>query len=334
MGKYITNNNYIQGVDNFKKGNYKIAKHFFELALNDPTCQQAALYNILKILFKTGNYRDARIILNGYQDNLTADLRYSYGLLESIENNFKASIKYYGDTLMDAYNQNRVLLSLAKLKVQMGDYDIARKMYETLTFNDKFEQQALFGLVCLNILEKDYLEALKNLKKVNYQSLSPVQKTNFDHMTIYVNYFLNKLDPSAIKNHLKEQYMIERLFNKDDDSLLLSHVKRHIKADYNRTTALFFPDIDFTNLLFIVRKEIEKMNANHFELTDMYRFRLDNFIGNIGYRKTSDICVTTIIGTKDIITMYPISLSDEFDKEGFLYSKELTKKRESRGSNI
>lgn len=69
------------------------------------------------------------------------------------------------------------------------------------------------------------------------------------------------------------------------------------------------------------------MNANHFEVSDMYRFRLDTPIGYKGDLITSDICVVTMIGTKDIITMYPVSLSDEFDKEGMSTSKELKLKR-------
>ena len=69
------------------------------------------------------------------------------------------------------------------------------------------------------------------------------------------------------------------------------------------------------------------MTANHFEVSDMYRFRLDTPIGYKDDLITSDLCVVTIIGTKDIITMYPVSLSDEFDKEGLATSKELKLKR-------
>lgn len=75
------------------------------------------------------------------------------------------------------------------------------------------------------------------------------------------------------------------------------------------------------------RETIEDMNGNHFEFSDMYRFKLDTPIGYKGDLITSDLCVATIIGTKDIITMYPVSLSDEFDKEGLATSKELKLKR-------
>ena len=69
------------------------------------------------------------------------------------------------------------------------------------------------------------------------------------------------------------------------------------------------------------------MNGNHFELTDMYRFKLDTPIGYKGELITNDLCVVTILGTKDIITMYPVSLSNEFDNEKFSTSEQLKLKR-------
>lgn len=63
----------------------------------------------------------------------------------------------------------------------------------------------------------------------------------------------------------------------------------------------------------------------------MYRFKLDSPTWYKGNIITSDLCVVTMIGTKDIITMYPVSLSDEFDKERFSTSEQLKLKRLRRG---
>ena len=52
------------------------------------------------------------------------------------------------------------------------------------------------------------------------------------------------------------------------------------------------------------KKIIENMNWNHFEILDMYRFKLDTPIGYKGELITNDLCVVRMIGTKDIITMY------------------------------
>lgn len=63
----------------------------------------------------------------------------------------------------------------------------------------------------------------------------------------------------------------------------------------------------------------------------MYRFRLDAPIGFKGDEETSDLCVVTMIRAKDILTMYPVLLSDEFDNEGMSESKELSLKRKQGG---
>lgn len=74
------------------------------------------------------------------------------------------------------------------------------------------------------------------------------------------------------------------------------------------------------------------MNANHFEISDNYRFRLNSPIGFKGDYITHDLCVVTLLGTKDVITMYPVLLSDEFDKEGVSKSKVLKLKRLQGGN--
>jgi len=78
----------------------------------------------------------------------------------------------------------------------------------------------------------------------------------------------------------------------------------------------------------MVREKIQEFNPSYFECSEMYRFRLDKKIGYIGHEVTKDICVVTNLGTKNIITMYPIQLSNEFDNEGFTINEELTKKRQ------
>lgn len=96
--------------------------------------------------------------------------------------------------------------------------------------------------------------------------------------------------------------------------------------------ATFFKYTDLRKLLYDARKKIENMNSNHFEFSDMYRFRLDTPIGFKGDEITSDLCVVTMIGTKDILTMYTVLLSDEFDKEGFSTNKELKLKKNCGGA--
>lgn len=65
------------------------------------------------------------------------------------------------------------------------------------------------------------------------------------------------------------------------------------------------------------KAKIETMNSNHFEVDEI----------------TSNLCVVTMIGTKDIVTRYPVKLSFEFDNEGFAYDKTIALKRTQGGIN-
>ena len=42
---------------------------------------------------------------------------------------------------------------------------------------------------------------------------------------------------------------------------------------------------------------------------------------------TCDLCVKTILNTKDIIDIYPCKLSNDFNKENWFTSDNLTRKR-------
>lgn len=126
------------------------------------------------------------------------------------------------------------------------------------------------------------------------------------------------------------EYALYRLFDRSDKTLL-RHIDRHKNQSEKSGNGCFFEHTDTRKLLHDARDIIQNMNANHFEVSDMYRFRLDTPIGFKGNETTSDLCVVTLIGTKDIITMYPVSLSDEFDKEGLSKSKELALKRLNGG---
>ncbi len=56
--------------------------------------------------------------------------------------------------------------------------------------------------------------------------------------------------------------------------------------------------------------------------------KMDRPIGYHNNELTNAICVETILGTDVITSMYPILVSDEFDKEGNNTNEDLRRKRE------
>ncbi len=317
---------FLNGQECWRKNDYVKARYWFQISMNDSNFRAKSLSKLIQIEIREGKYSKARQMLIENKDISGIGLKQIYGLLENIENNFEQSKKYYSECMIDPNTQYKSLLAIAKLNIQTGDYEVARKMYETLRLNPKFYIQSTIGLIALNIFEYNFFEAQKLINEINASKLTPKLNQHYRILDMYIKYFLGQLRISDNKFDPVKDYMIYRLFDHSED-ILLNHIKKHCNQAAKETTGCFFQDINTQKLLHDARDRIQDMNANHFEASDMYRFKLDTPIGYKGNLITSDLCVVTIIGTKDIITMYPVSLSEEFDKEGMSTSKDLKLKR-------
>ncbi len=322
---YCGRADYFSGESFFRKNDYVRARRCFASAIEDIQFREKSLSKLVRIEMKEGNFDQARSLLNEYQYIDGGYLKINYGILENEENNFERSKAYYSECMEYPEFQNTALLSLAKLYMQTGDYEIARKMFETLQQDSDFFFRATTGLFSLAVLERDFFECERLLNLIDTSKLTANMKKYYRRLDVYTKYFLGKLKLSDCDS-FDNDYMISRLFA-DSDDLLLSHTSRHQDLSKKMTVGCFLPDIDLKKLLMDARVRLEEMNGNHFTFFDMYRYRLDTPIGYKGETLTSDLCVTTILGTKDIITMYPISLSSEFDKEGASRSEKLKLKR-------
>ena len=89
----------------------------------------------------------------------------------------------------------------------------------------------------------------------------------------------------------------------------------------------FLKSIDIRSLLSSVRDKIEPLNGNHYYTSDLYKIKYDYPVGYSYGDLTNCLCAVTLLGEKGIVTMYPITLSDEFDIEKLSTSKLLKLKR-------
>ncbi len=299
------------------------AKPYFQKTLENPNYQEKSIFYLNKIYIQESKYDMARQLLEKYYKENSNFLNMSYGLLETIESNFESAKKYYQLCMNTYKNQNKILLELARLNIQTGDNEIGRKMFETLKYEEKYQAIALINLILINIIEKKYDESYYLLQKLSNCDLRGNVINTFNNLKYLLKYFTLK---NNNKNDILNNYLIHRLYDDSDDTLL-SHISNHINQQNKDTEGCFFKYIDLKKIVDIAHKTIENMNPNHFELLDMYRFRLDNPIGFKEEKVTSDLCVMTVFNTKKIVTMYPVSLSNQFDRENIIYSKELTKKR-------
>ncbi len=319
-------NAFFNGLKCWENKDYIKARYWFQNSYYDDNFKVESLAKLIQIEIREGKYAQAREILNNNQDINSPALKKTYGLLENIENNFERSKKYYSECMLTPDMQYKSLLALAKLNVQTGDYDIASSMYQTIQLNPNYHIQATIGLVCLSILKKQFFDAQQYIMNIDEAKLTPIISQHYRILKTYIKYCLGELKMPDSTCSKDNGYMIYRIFN-HNEKILLSHIERHKNQAQKATNGCFFKDINIKKLLLEAREIIENMNANHFEISDMYRFKLDRPIGYKGELITNDLCVVTMIGTKDIITMYPVSLSNEFDREGVSTSEKLKLKR-------
>ncbi len=315
---------YYNGQRCWAVNDYNGARYWYQISARDFNFRDNSLFKLISIEIREGNYSLARQMLK--QSANSIQFQQLYGLLENIEFNIERSKKYYAECMKYPDFQYKSLLALAKLNIQTGDYIVARKMLETLQLNSDFYIQAMFNLIFISIYEHDFYMAKKLISEIDTSRLTPKLIKHYNHIYAYIRYFLGELKASDDIYIFEKDYMIYRLFN-HSDKVLLNHIRCHCNQKLRNTVGCFLPHIDIKKLLYEARDRIEDMNANHFELSDMYRFRLDSLIGYKGDLDTSDLCVATLIDTKDIITMYPVLLSEEFDIEGLATSEELRLRR-------
>lgn len=325
MNNNIYRESFFNGLGSFRNGDLVKAREYFNVSVKSKEFREQSLHRLISIDFKEGKYRNARELLNEYYDD-NAYIMQSFGLLESIENNFETSMNYYCKCMNDTKIQKRSLLAIAKLYVQNADYAVAKKIFETLKLDEKMYFQAVVGLISISILEHDYEKSKNLLEKIDTSSLTPKLMQHYKTLLSYTEYLLGTLKPKDNIDPIHD-YMIYRLFN-NSDKVLINHIMKHLDQTQKYSNGCFFKGAWLQDLLSISRDKIESMNANHFEVSDMYRFSLDTPIGYKGDDMTKDICVVTMIGTKDIVTMYPVQLSYEFDKERFSTSKKIMLKRQ------
>lgn len=321
---------FFNGQDCWRNNDYVYARYWFEIASKHTEYREESLSKLIQIEIREGKYAKAREILTAHKNLNNISLKQIWGLLENIENNFEASKRYYSECMINPDMQPKSLLAIAKLYMQTGDNVVARKMLETLQLNNKFNIQSTFGLVGLNILERNYQDAYKLLKTIDEPKLTPKHLRHYRILNTYLLSMLGRLKNAPNNFDPVRDYMIYRLFDSSEETLL-RHISKHMNQNEKNNNGCFFKYTNLKKLLYDARDKIETMNSNHFEVSDMYRFRLDTPIGYKGDEITSDLCVVTMIGTKDIVTMYPVQLSSEFDNEGFAYDKTIALKRNQGG---
>ena len=89
---------------------------------------------------------------------------------------------------------------------------------------------------------------------------------------------------------------------------------------------IFNNDVEIKSLFNRMKDEIKQLEPVNFGIYDKYTIELENVIGSVRNIDTNLLCIVTICGTKNIISMFPVLNKNRLNNKKIIKSKELSLK--------
>lgn len=306
-----------KGKTYYRKSNYEKSIYYLNKAYESPKYKADASTILFQIYFKLGSFDKARTVLNETPSNDPTQ-NFNLGTLEEYENNLTKALKYFTICLEYPKYHNLALLNIAKIYSELGFYKEALEILNILLNTELYLEAKLEIIYSLTRL-KEYEKAYNLTADINPEVLNNIMKKDYNELINILKYRLNILKLSELN---REDYKAYLLMTNDNETLL-NHIQKHQKQNERFTKGCFFKDLNLKDLLFQIQDKLESYNPIYVNKTDFYRLSLPKSIGFKGDDKTKDITVITLLGTKQIITMYPVKFSSKFDSENLNQDKDL-----------
>lgn len=177
----LGNKPFSEGVKAFQRADYNGARKYFEQASIYSGFRKKSIYYLLQIDLKEGKYAKVRNTLetSEYLDEM--EFISLYGLLESLETNFLASRNYYQQCLSYYKTRSSSIVCLAKIHMQLCEYEEAKRMLSKVGKDDDLYYQAMFVLCDLAILECNYKKGLSILSSLSLKEMPPYLRTSYQY---------------------------------------------------------------------------------------------------------------------------------------------------------
>lgn len=313
---------YDTGVSLINAGKLVDAIPYFNKAKEDRECRFCSLMKLYNLYLRLSYYSKCREMLEEVSDLLFDDQLFSIrAQLDLIELNFHTALEEFRSSMDCSSPSNNYYSSfygIADLYSIFGFNDIARSMYETVMTNDAYYVSTVFRIINLDLLEGDYKHAKKILE--SDERIKRAGKKYINN-SLLIDYLLG-ID---ISKRIESSY-IGKLLLDDTSKTSIKHILEHKKIQ-DDSLSYFDKSIDFVTLHEEVKERIKKMNFTSLGISNYYKFSMGRDISYFNGVPTQDICVNTITGTDKIMTIYPVCLSSEFNREGLLENQELLLRR-------
>lgn len=301
----------------YENTDIRTSKLWYLQAVNDREYREKALLKLLEINIRYNNFKTAREIIPLIKD-FNSQFYLNLGVLEGKENNYSTAMDYFSRSMCDPDDQIISLIYIANMYVEFGEYETARRIYETINSVLSF-----LGQLNIDLVTKDFKHGLKLCENNPHTFIRKSHKMYFEAFYTTFMYYIGR--DSEIKENYNA-YTLNRLKSTFNDNTLIKHISKH-KSDEGISESVFFSDLNLEKLVRDVEKIIKPLNPQFDNGVLKYNLRLDYEVGTFSDEVTRDVCVVTTIDPSKILTIYPKMLSNEFDREKLQKSVELRRKR-------
>jgi len=297
----------------FKLNNYEEARDNFLQLLGSSIEDEAKLY-LGTIYFDMGNNE---LAMKYFQDLSNSIYKYHAMVRIARIKDFEGFHEEALDDLLNAsahLTDDHQYIDLCKTLSNLGRYEEALSYLEKV-HSEEFQESVEKTKVYIDIYKKDFESALHNLRNSSFAIETP---KNF--LWYYV--FEKRYDTSFY--NLDQLCYGAKQILKYKSKWAIKHIKDHLSEDDTKSLhTLFYENVDVTSLYFEVRDKIQNMTRNSRNFTDKYIVKTNQIVGNIEGTETSYVIAVVIPDTKNILTMYPVVVSQKL--RGMDYSKVRTK---------
>ena len=266
--------------------------------------KQAQIYFAIKSYIKIGKGEYAHKIYNHYQRCLQNNVNNTLALI--------ALAQYDGDNVAKIKNLLDLRDNHARY-ASKANY-ILGLMFKQLPYPDTGERYFADGINNpYYIDENNYFELIYlYMRQGKYEQIGPYlekvlnsKSANSRDKAQKISVFLDHKFGREISEDRLQGYLTRQIVNYDKD-LALEHIKGHTIENDTSEKNCFKPSIDIKELYEELQPQLNEDSLVDYDICDTYIIPKDK-VGSIGDKDVDYVAVTTITGTKDIITMFPVA---------------------------
>ncbi|MFI3260155.1 MAG: hypothetical protein R3Y13_00350 [bacterium] len=305
-------NKFDMAEDAIKLKKYNLAASYYLEIMESTNLQHSSIFKLVNLYYRCGKLQECRDLLTNFECLSREDKIRKLTLLSKLENkeyNYVTSYNLANEVInkLDK-NDKFALYNRALSLLNLGEYKEARVDFMKIKNYPELYEVSMIYLIKIEIILGNLRQAFNLANSIITSDLRIKQKIQ------YFKYYLSKELNVPFINPAEDIYSI--MIDKSTDNTTLSrHIKKHFN-DYTKSESLKFLNITVDELITEVEERIKEYYYSYAKCSDRYIVELQHGTTSTDNDK-NHATVYVNFDTSKILTFYPISVSDQFDKEGY-----------------